>query len=42
MGSIEIIEHEKILALPEHLNYDPIKEPQTRNGRTLYSISSGS
>ena len=32
MGSIEIIEHEKILALPEHLNYDPIKEHQTRNG----------
>lgn len=32
MGSIEIIEHEKILALPEYLNYDPIKEHQMRNG----------
>lgn len=32
MGAYEVIEHDSILALPAHLNYDPQKENQTRNG----------
>mgnify|MGYP001309090992 CR=1 FL=1 len=32
MGTYEVIEHDTILALPEHLNYNPIKENQMRNG----------
>ena len=32
MGAYEVIKHDSILALPEHLNYDPIREHQMRNG----------
>jgi len=32
MGAYEVIEQGNILALPEHLNYDPIREHQMRNG----------
>jgi hypothetical protein len=32
MGAYEIIGHNQIQALPAHLNYDPIREQQLRNG----------
>jgi hypothetical protein len=32
MGAFEVIEQDSILALPDHLNYDPVREHQIRNG----------
>ena len=32
MGSYEVIQHDSILALPAHLDYNPVREHQMRNG----------